>query len=396
MSDYLSGKPVANAEVVSSDDVSARSDKQGKVVLTLGSLNPEDLRVKVAAGGYRDENLTLTVPTDETPAEVRQVGLVSNRKEVFISKQTGNYDLYKIDIDGKNKQVLLAATGLENGGLQVVANRDGDEAALVSRRDNTHNQDGYPLQSLTLVDVKKGTTLTLDHSERIFIVDWLGDRLIYAKVKAGASAGNPDRYQLMSYDFKTTERLQLAAANYLTGVLSAKGKLYYAASNNYAGGVSFLGRINPDASDKKVILSGTDIWNISRVSSDTLSIKTMDSYYSYKFGDEKARKVVAPPPGAEEGHFFLDSPDGTQSVWVDTRDGKGVLLRSDAETGKDTVLATQFGLCPPLRWLNDNTIIYRVGIPGEIADYVVSLDGGAPRKIVDLTSTAGLGNWTFR
>ncbi|HEX8227440.1 MAG TPA: hypothetical protein VF572_06245 [Candidatus Saccharimonadales bacterium] len=394
LTDYLTGKSVTKAEISSGDSV-AQADDKGHIVLTVGEEQARDIKgvaSKLTAPGYRAENITLDLGVRQS----RTVVMVPDDPEIFISKQSGKYDLYRVDIDGKNKQLLLAGTGKEDADITVVPHLGGDVVALVSKRDSLKNQDGFPLQALTLVDVSRRSPLVLDHSERIQIVDWIDDKLVYVKIKAGTSAGNPERYQLMSYDFETTARVQLAAANNFNDVVSAQGDIYYAASNNFQGGESQFVRIRPDNTGKMVLLDKTDIWNITRTTYDDLTLAALQGTYSYRIGDTAPKKDSDKPTNVAETRFYLDAIDGKQSLWTESRDGKGVLLAYDAITGKDKVLATQSGLSYPVHWLNHRTAVYRVTTPAETADYVVSLDGGAPKKITDLTNTVGLGKWNYR
>lgn len=390
LSDYLSGRPVKNAEISYGDDVSAQSDDKGLVVLTIGKLTDQNFDVSVRAGDYRSEKLSI----EPTRTAVTKLAMVVDRKQVFVSKQSGKYDVYKTDIDGRNKQVLLAGTGIENERLALVADPTGKKAALVSTRENKRNQDGFLLQTLTIIDIEDGEVLTLDNSERIQLVGWVKDRLVYVKVKAGTSGGNPERHQLISYNINTSARLQLAAANYFTDVMIARGTVYYAASNNYQGGQSQFVSIGPDNSGRQVLVNEA-VWNIARSSYDDLSLSGNDKWYAYKLGDTSAKKLATPPGNNEETRFYLDASDGGQSLWTDTRDGKGVLLMYDPAIKKDKTLATQSGLAYPLRWLSNRTVVYRIATPQETADYVLSLDGGAPKKIADVTNAAGLGAWFY-
>lgn len=390
LTDYLSGKAVKNAEISYGDDVSAQSDDNGEVVLTIGKIGEQNLDIEVKAGGYRSEKLSI----EPTRTAATRLSMVVDRKQVFVSKQSGKYDLYKIDVDGKNKQLLLAGTGIENERLALVTDPAGKKVAFVSSRENKRNQDGFLLQTLTIIDTEDGEVLTLDHSERIQLVGWVKDRLVYVKIKAGTSAGNPERHQLVSYNITTSARLQLAAANYFSDVMIAKGTVYYAATNNYQGGQSQFVSISPDNTAKQVLVNET-VWNISRSTYDDLSLSGNDKWYAYKLGDTVAKKLAAPPGNSEETRFYLDASDSGHALWTETRDGKGVLLMYDPSTKKDKVLATQSGLTYPLRWLDGRTVVYRIATPGETADYALSIDGGTPRKIADVTNAAGLGTWFY-
>ena len=391
LTDYLTGKPVTSAQI-SSGNANAQSDKAGQLIITIDKSESDIRSAVVSSSGYRDEAVSLDI---NKPGS-QMVVMVPAEKEVYISKQTGRYDVYKIDIDGKNKQLLLAASGQENSDISLVAHTSGHEVALVSKRDTTHNQDGFPLQTLTLIDIDKGTTLTLDHSERIQIIDWTADQLVYIKVKAGTSAGNPERYQLISYNYQTTARLQLATANYFSDIIAAKGTIYYAASNNYQGGVSQFVKISPDNTGKVVLIDKLDIFNILRSSTDMLDLSSQQGNYQYKIGDDNAVKLPGAQTSLKETRFYIDAPDKKQALWTDSRDGKGVLLVSGGDTKKDSVLVTTAVQPYPVRWLNNRTIVYGVSSATETADYVISLDGGAAKKIVDRTNTAGIEQGGYR
>lgn len=388
--DYLSGKSVAGA-TASAGDANAKADKKGKITLTIGGSTTGPVSAKLTAEGYRSEKITVTPGSKEPIA----ISLVSARKEVYVSKQSGKYDLYKVDLDGKNKKVLLAGTGTERENISLVVNAANDTAALVSSRENKRNGDGYLFDALTLVNIADGTTLSLDHSESIRIVDWIGDRLVYVKIKAGTSAGNAERYQLVSYNTTNTNRQILAAANNFNDIVSAKGVIYYAASNSwYPGGQSQFARVNPDNTGKQTLLNA-EVWNILRHSYNNLELFGNQKWWNYRLGDTTTKELAQSPTDANSNRFYLDAPDGKHSLWTDTRDGKGVLLSYDTEGGEDATLATQSGLTYPLQWLDDHTVLYRVVTPSESAAYAVSLNGGAPKKIVDVTNTSGFGAWYY-
>jgi hypothetical protein len=385
--DFLSGKALTDGEV-NQGTATAALDKNGQAVLTLNNPDANSFTVSIIADGYRDTKTDVAVGSKQATV----VQMVPNGKEVYISKQSGKYDVYTSDLDGANKKVILPGTGSENDQLSLLVNPDNEEAALVSSRDNVRNSDGYLMQTLTMFNTSTGAVITVDHSESVQLVDWFGTKLVYYKVKAGASAANPARYQLESYDYKNSARVELAHANYFNSVIAMKGVIYYAASNNYAGGVSQFDKINPDNTGKAVVMN-TDIWNAARSDYDTLVLQTPDGWYTYKPPAAQATKAASPPTNTNR--LFVDGNNGKSSLWIDKRDGKGVLLVRDIAGQKDTTLATQSGINYPLRWLNDNTVIYRVSTPTESADYVVSTNGGAAKKINDVTNAAANYNWYY-
>jgi hypothetical protein len=386
--DYVTGKPIAVSEA-SSGQASAISDNAGQIILTLVP-TADSINVTLNAPGYRAETVSIAAGSDVTTP----VQLVSSRPDVFVSKASGNYDVYKADIDGKNRQVILAASGLETTNMSVIVHATDQVAAVVSTRDNLRNADGYLLDALNIVNMSTSKTLTLDHAERIQLVDWLGDNIVYVRIKAGTSAGSPDRYQLESYNYKNSQHYELAHANNFNDVISAQGSVYYAASNNYDGGGSYLGKIDADATNKQIVLNA-DIYNIFWPDYNNFNLSVGQDWYSYHIGSVQATKLSTVPPGVNASKVYIDSPNHHQSAWVDVRDGQGVLSIHDTITNKDTVIAQAVGLGYPVRWLDNTTLIYRVASPKETADYSVSANGGTPKKITDLTNVSGAGRWYY-
>jgi hypothetical protein len=381
ITDYLSGKSLPGAEVVT-DDVNALADKSGKVILTVESTDETTLPVTVQLPGYRSEAIELN-PTVQTPT---QVVLVPNQKSVFVSKQSGKYDVFASDLDGKNRKLLLAGTGTETSNLALVVSPDGKRAAYVASRDNKRDEDGYLLQALTIIDLEEGASSVADHAEQIQLVDWIGNRLIYRATIAGASAANPQRNRLISLNYQTNSKSQLATANQFNAIISAKGLLYYGVSSTDPDASMGLYRVKPDGSSRKR-LTEDEIWTGIRTTYNTLSLQTPDGWFAYNLKNEELNKTNA--PGELGAYAFVDDSKAKRSLWVDVRDGKGVLLSYDIDKDAHQTLVTQEGLGYPVRWAGDKAIIYRVAMKGEIADYVVSSEGGTARKITDVSPAYG-------
>lgn len=380
--DYVSGKPLQNVEATS-NGIEALSDKNGKIVLTVDNENAQTVPVAIILNGYRTEQMDLP-PANTLTTNVQ---LVTDRKDVFISRQSGKYDLYKIDVDGKNKQVLLAATGTENENISLVVSPSGDQAALVSTRDNMRDSDGYLLTTLTLINIKEGTTQTLDHAEQIQIVDWIDKRLIYTEAVASASAANAQRYKLLSYDYAAASRIQLATANQFNGVLTANGVVYYATAATDPATQPLFAKIRPDGSARQTLYT-QEVWSIFRIDYNTVALQTPAGWLSYSIQNGQLVKGGAPTIFASR--IYNDAPDSQQSLWVDTRDGQGALIAYNLANSKDTVVQTQLGLTYPVRWLTSDAVVYSVVNKGETADYVMSLSGGKPHKITDVTHVYGI------
>lgn len=387
--DFLSDKVITSKLQATSGEADAQSDEKGVIKITIDK--PEDeVEVKVSGEGYREE----TVKFSSTTKDVQKVKMVPARKHAFVSKRSGKFDLYKIDADAKNEEVVLAGTGLERDDMAVVAHPTKDLVAFVSSRDDKRNSDGYLLSTLNIIDLKDNKANKIAQSERVEVIGWSGDRLIYVQVAAGASAANSKRNRLMSFDQNSNSSKELAATNYFNDVSLVQGKVYYAPSSSYQPASNIgLFRSDADGSNKKTILT-ENTWGILRTGYTKLALSQDQTWYEYVTTDGKLTKLGGAPSN-QSNRIYIDSPDSKRSLWVDTRDGKGTLQSYDPATGKDTTAIAKTGLKNPLRWLSNSTVVYRIASGQETADYVFNVDGGEPKKIKDVTNTAGIDKWYY-
>ncbi len=387
ITDYLSGKGAEGVEATSGE-ANALSDQDGKIKLTIDQ-PADEFEVIFKAENLREEKLKIN--GDNKAEQIVQV--VPARKGIFISNRSGKFDVYKIDIDGKNEEKILAGTGSERDDMVLVSHPSDEIAALVSTRDNKRNQDGFLLSTLSLVDLGDNKTQTVVQSERVQIVDWIGDRLVYVQIAQGTSAANPKRHRLMSYNYKTGNNQELASANYFNDVMIVGTKVYYAPSSAYQSGGSSFYKLDADGSNRQTLLN-EETWNFFRTSYDHLTASTSNIWYDYKVSDKTPTKLPG-QPASLISRIYVDSPDGKKSLWVDNRDGKGVLLAYEPSTQNEQILRTQSGLKNPVRWLSSSVIIYRINTDQETADYALSLNGGEPKKIRDVTNTGGVDKWYY-
>lgn len=389
LTDFLSGKGIVKAEATSGE-ASAFSDENGKLVLTIDKSDENEVQATITAEGYRSEEVTLSV---DTTGE-QQLKMVAGKKHAFVSKRSGKYDVYAIDADGKNEQKVLAGTGSERDDIALVVHPTDDVAALVSTRDNARNSDGFLLSTLTIIDLKSAEPTKVGQSERVQIVDWIGDRLVYVQIAAGTSGGNPTRHRLISYDYKTGDSKEIAASNYFNDVMVVGSSIYYSPSSAYQTSPKVgLFKVDAEGKGSQTIID-KEVWNIFRVDYDKLNISVGSDWYEHKLGDSKATKLTT-APAIVKTRLYTDSQDKKHSLWIDERDGRGVLLNYDVEAKTEATLRTQSGLSNPVRWLNNATAVYRISTQQETADYVISIDGGDPKKIKDVTNTGGVEAWYY-
>jgi hypothetical protein len=388
--DYLSGKPLHKIEA-ESEDANAISNENGEIKLTKDVEDGQTFKVILSGNGFRDEELTLSAED----ATTHTVEMVANLKHVFVSKRTGKLDVYKIDADGKNEERILAGTGGERDDLILSAHPYQDFAALVSTRDNVRTKHGYLLSTLTLMDLSSKKVTKIDQSERIRIIGWINERLIYIKIKSGASAGNPKRHRLLSYNINEGTVVELAASNHINDVEIVDGNIYFAPSDAYSSQPTLFYQIKADGRDKRSIIN-EEVWTISRTDLNKLVFSGPDKWWEYSIDSSQLAQLPGRPADLSLKNF-VTSPDGSKNIWVDRRDGKGVLVIHETSSQQETSppLRSLSGLSMPIRWLNNTTIVYRIISADETADYVVSTEGGESKKIRDVTALDDSEDWYY-
>jgi Tol biopolymer transport system component len=380
LSDWKSNAPIVDAEA-SSGENSARADDTGKIVLTIGEDSIADVEVTITADNYRQEVFT----SEKLADEAIDVKLVPYKKHVFISNRDGDYDLYAIDVDGKNEQLILEATGKEREVPNITAHTSKNIIAITTSRDGEQNKDGFVLDGLFVIDATTGEEKRIARSEQLQVIGWSGDKLVFLQVVEGTSAGNDERSKLVSYNHVTGERIDLAKANYFNDVELIGTTLFYAVSS-FAVPESQAKLFSVDVDGKNTEkLIDMQVWNIFRTGYDTLLFSAIDQKWFTQIGDNPIKETQQQP--APVSRHYIDSPDGKRTVWVDIRDGKGVLLASKTDEFNEDVVVSMPGLYDVLYWVNDSTVVFRVISSDETADYVISLDGGEMQKITDVTAT---------
>ncbi len=375
--DWLSGQPVKNAEATSGEDV-AQSDEEGRIILTVGELSSETT-ADISAEGYRRETFNL----DELNQGETIIKMVVAKKHTFVSNRSGEYDLYKIDVDGTNEEVLLPASSKEREVPFVLSHPTKDVVAYISSRDGDVNSGNFVLDGLFIIDVINGETYKVTRSEQIQLIGWSDNKLIYVAVIEGVSAGNSQRSKLISYDLDTKERVELASSNYFNDVKLINKTVYFAVSS-YAVPQSQakLFSIDTDGKNKKTLVE-EQVWSIIRKDYTNLQFSAVDlRWYEQEISGEVKKLDVAPV--TRNSRSYSVSPSGEKAVWVDIRDGKGVLLLYDTVQKTESVILTKSGLGSPVEWLNNSTLVYRISTVQETADYVFSIEGTESKKIADV------------
>lgn len=371
--DYISGRPISGASVDSASSTYA-SDQNGKVSLRVMDPESSPLAIQVAANGYKTNKLDL----DLQLSDVQSVKLVPSGQHVFVSKQSGKYDVVATELDGQNRRVLLGGSGLENPDIALVVSPDGRHAAVVSTKDNQRDSRGYLLQALTLIDIDTGNASTIEHAAQINLLTWRGPALVFSILDKDNA-----RNQILAYNFDANSRTQLVDDNSIAAAIAVNDTIYYTTDPDKQDGV--LAKINIDGSNQQTVMEG-NIWSILRTTYSSLSIQKADGWLSYDTQSGKIENIAV--PNKVFSAAYINNQANTFSAWAETKDGTQTLLVWDIQKQTGRTIYAHDGLSTPVRWVG-NYIIYRVSNSSEMADYIVSPDGGQPIKLNDVSMTYG-------
>lgn len=384
--DWISDASITEASAISGE-YTARADDTGTITLTLSEDADEDAEIVVKAAGYRDESF---VSTDLTIGENTELYMVNDRKHLFVSNRDNRYDIFSIDLDGNNEEIFLEATGKERDIPLLYAHPARQTWALIGSHEGEKNAEDYILDGLYVIDTQNGDTKRVVRSERISIVGWSGDYLVFWQVVEGTSQGNPERSKLYSYNFVTGEREELAAANYFNDVELIDDTVYYAVSG-FAVPESYARLFEVNVSgEQKVQVLDKQVYSIFRTGiNDLLYSAANQEWFKQTLPD--APESTERRNSVPDNYTYVYSPSGESVSWVRVRDGQGVLQYQNlAEESQEQEAAVDAGIRVPLYWLGDGAIVYRVVKSGETADYLVSLTerpegGDNVTKITNIT-----------
>ncbi|GAC1391694.1 MAG: hypothetical protein NVSMB46_05160 [Candidatus Saccharimonadales bacterium] len=386
--DYLSNKPLPKV-LASSGTASALSDTKGDIKLTVDN-QTKPFHVTLALSGYRSEQVLI----DPADTSLHTIVMVVVQKAAYVSTKNSKYDVYTVDIDGKNEQVILAGSGNEKNDTKLIPSPSGMYAAVLSLRDKKRDANGSLMPTLTMLNLLTNETRSIAQSAQLQVVNWTDDKLVYTDASPDAASSSPTKQRLISYDPTVNKSTQLAAANYFNTIFVTQDKVFYSAASAYISSTDVgLYSIKPDGTAKQQLLN-REVWNSYRVDFNHIALAVQQDWYEYTIGDNKVIKKDTAPK-VLVNRLYSESHDLQYGVWADMKDTKGILALYDTNTQKEQVLVSQVGLQNPIRWLGNKNIIFRISSDQETADYIIAITGGGIHKIHDVGNITSIEKWHY-
>lgn len=398
----ITGKPLAGA-VLNVQGSETKTDNNGLATIVLAS-SATNQKAEVSLDGYNSASVTIEAADGVTAANT--FSLTPAGELYFLSNQSGKIDVVKTNLDGTNRQTVLAGTGNEDpGNTTLLATRDWSYLALLAKRDTST----YP--SLYLIDTANGDKLSvIDQGNAYFNpVGWSGDTFVYSMTRPDVPNWQPNAEALKSYDAATGKTTLLdqtvaegsSSTDYgytnFSAIYILDNDLVYARNwygstfpNHLNGKSVSLVSIRPDGTGHKTIKdfpvpAASSYYSVSLYPDGPSGVYvqvpngTTNTYYSYQNG------TLSPAPNVTDSTFnvpsptYLLSPSGNATFWAEQRDGKNALFVGDKNAGNPKQIAASSSYVP-YGWYSDAYLLVSKN-SNEL--YILPADGGSttPQKV---------------
>ena len=145
------------------------------------------------------------------------------------------------------------------------------------------------------------------------------------------------------------------------------------------------------ATSSKIVDGQTYIYVMKFIADNEVLYNSYDTqssqnkYYSFKLADNTSSEVDYQYPN----RYAIKSPDGKKVAYGENRDGKGNVYIADSDKGTNEKQLTNVDAhIMGLYWTSDGKyIVFEITKPGESALYMVGIEGGSAKKIIDTASS---------
>ena len=383
----ISGLPISNV-LIAAAGTESRTDKNGQTTIVLPA-DKSTITASASASGYNNATVTIQVTTNSVPANT--FSLTPSGTMYFLSNASGTIDVVSTNLDGSNRQTVLAGTGKENPtNTQLFNSTDWKYLALVATRNVNSTDNG----TLYLVDPSSGTLTTIQSgvNNNVSVVGWSStDQLIYAVSSTTLGSWQSGGEVLKSYNPSTAKSITLdqtiAAGTSSSDYAAQSIENEFILGNNT---VLYTKRwtasyptTSVSAADKQmevdvVSTTGTNKQTIKTFPTDFnsyLSVienkpgdyyisanATSTTFYEYVSGAIKTapNTVTAQTFNNSftslQSTFYLSS-DATKAVWSTPRDGHTAVFSGDSSGNNSQQIATLDSTFSVAGWYSSDYVL---------------------------------------
>jgi len=386
--DLLSGQPVTAGEFTIGDVV-AKPDDKGLVSVKIPGTDAAKVQVMTHFGGkYVDQKFDLTLGGNGA----QEIKVVPGGKHYFLSKRSGVLTVYSSNIDGSDVQSIVTGTGQETDSTAFAVSPDGKYGVLSSSRDGARNTKQEMLQRIYIVDLTTKQLTRVDEARDISFADWSGSTLVYTTTALEPTTNtypmavkSVDTTTKRVYNFESAAGMQVATVGF-------DRVIYQKVIDTGADAATspVLRTANINGSSQRTLGNKVLLNNYLNLDYDRVAFRTDQdqAWHEYNLNTDQLKGISQPSSGSNTVQYISTAQGtGEKRLYIDRVDGKYTLFVKDMNTSAAKPLYGEDGLGGPIRWIGD-VIIYRVVNDHETADYAISLNGGAPKKITDVTAAA--------
>lgn len=340
---------------------------------------------------FDGEYIDKTFEVESDAKEVPKIEFVPAGKQYFTSKKDGALSIYSSNIDGSDQKIIISGTGKETDYTPFVVSPDGKYGLLASTRDGAKDDKHVLLQYLYIVDLEKRLLTKIDEAHYFAFTDWSDDVMVYQKQQTANVTDENATSQLRAVNVATDDLQDIAtAASFGRKVVGLQQVAYVQKLRDKIGDtyVTSFNRYDLSNSSGKELATGVVDGNVVQAGFDTVNFQTQADQKWHEYNLNTSTLKDSAQPTASTSQVFINgaSPDGKKRIIVDRIDGKFTIITKNIDDGAEKQIYGNGSLSGQVRWLQNSVITFRISSDQQTADYAVSINGGEPKKICDVTA----------
>jgi Tol biopolymer transport system component len=387
VANYVNEINVDDAKITVGDKTT-QSRTDGKFYLE--GMNLEEYTIKVEKAGFITYSSKITIADVEQ--DLGKINLTPDGKVVFSSnRDKGKSGIFTANYDGSDQKALVERVG-EHEDLNPLVSPDNKKVAFISDREGKKDENNNDIKNLYVVNLDGSNLVKAGDLNSNYGYQWIKNS---TKIMWSAYSKNISSYYIYDVASKTNSIIGSADKSISgTTINNTEDKIVYSVYNSatYRSDYFWVAltstttptQILADQSNISIIKFDGDVITYSQYSQEEKATK----YHTLDVATGVVKDIKYEYP---KGDSFVKSPDGKTKAFISNRDGKSNVFISDLTGAKETKLTSVDSAQWPLSWsLDSKMILFNVNKTGESAMYIVGVDGGTAKKVVDVYS-AGYG-----
>lgn len=400
----ISGRAMQGIKLKTDQGFEAVTDSLGQATLVIAE-GKNQTDVTASGNQILQSRATLTAAQDNTTNlyYVTPVG-----KVYFLSRASGNIDVVRTNLDGSDRQVAVAGTGLESSQTTKLLSSDDQKfVALKARREGE-------LEKIYILDTSNDKLATIDDSAgQIKIIGWNKNNFIFL-VERNYQLWQKSRQVLYSYDTvsgKTTKLDETKAegpsvldyaGEYIENAYILDEKVVYAkrwlASYYYGSRLASkqmqLLAVSPGSNGSPEVLKQWPASYYAYISTVQFAPNGLyvsvqlegvkNSYYKYQAGvAEESNQITGEAFTFPNYNTYYKSPNGLSTFWSEKIDGQNSLFIGDKDAKSQKQILGRSDLVAVGWHGNDYLLVSKNNSELYIIDHTGVRPGGNITKITD-------------